>query len=82
MERFENKSDVHKFRSFRDSSSCGIKNEVEAIELRLGKIKKQSVAVVEFWVNERYDKSVGSGEVESVSYSVKVMDSLKMHSHF
>ena len=46
MERFENWSDVRKFWSFGNSPSCRNQNELEAIELRLGKIQKQRVAVV------------------------------------
>jgi hypothetical protein len=47
---------------------------LEVTELRLGKIQKERVAVVEFGVNERCGNSVGSGVVEGVSYSPKVTD--------
>jgi len=42
---FKNWSDVSKFGSFRDSSSSGIKNELETTELRLRMVKKEGVAV-------------------------------------
>ena len=41
MERFENWSDVRKFRNFEHSSRCRIENELEAIELRLGRFKNR-----------------------------------------
>jgi len=43
---------MNEFGSFRDSSSWGIKNELETTELGLRKVKKEGVAVIKFGVNE------------------------------
>jgi len=58
---------MSEFRSFRDSSSRGIKNELETTKLGLRKVKKEGVAVIKFGVNWRGCDGVSSGKVESVS---------------
>jgi len=52
MERFEKLSDVRTLWSFGHSSSCRIKNELEATVLRMGKIQTQRVAVVDFGMRD------------------------------
>jgi len=55
------------FGSFRDKLT---RTELETTELRLWKVKKTGVAVIEFGVNDRCD-GTSSGKVEIVSYPSK-----------
>jgi len=44
--------------------SRGIYNELESTKLRLRKVKKERVAVIEFGVNERRCDGASNGKVE------------------
>jgi hypothetical protein len=48
MERLEKRSDVAEFRRFGNCSSGRVENELKTIKLRLGKVEKKRVAVIEF----------------------------------
>ena len=72
MKRFKNRRDVTEFGSFRNGASCGVENELKTGKLRLGKVQKERVAVMQFLVNKRCSDSLCSRVVESVSYPSKV----------
>ena len=74
MERLEKGSDVAEFRRFRNCSSCRVENKLKTIKLRLRKVQKKRVAVIEFRVYERCGDSMRSSVVESVPYPAKVTD--------
>ena len=59
-------------RGFRNSSSCGVENELKAIKLIARKIEKERVTVVNLGMNERRGYGLSSGIVKSVSDSMKV----------
>jgi len=65
---------VAEFGRFRDCSSGRVENELKTIWLKLGKVQKKRVAVIEFCVYERCGDSVHSCVVKSVHYSAEVTD--------
>ena len=48
VKRFKNRRDVTEFESFRNGVSCGVQNELKTGKLRLGKVQKERVAVIQF----------------------------------
>ena len=60
------------FRSFRNSASGGVKNELKTIQLRARKVKKEGVAIVNFGMNKRRSNSLSSSIVKSSSDSSKI----------
>jgi len=72
VKRFKNRRYMSEFGNFRDSSSCGIYDELETIELGLREVKKEGVAVIKFGVNERGCDNASSGKVKSVSYPTEI----------
>ena len=59
-------------RGSRNSSSCGVENELKAIKLIARKIEKKRVTVVNLGMNVRRGYGLSSGIVKSVSDSTKV----------
>jgi len=49
-----------------------VRIELETTELRLRKVKKVEIALIEFGVNERGCDCASSGKIESVSYPSKI----------
>jgi len=57
---------------FRNSSSCGVENKLQAIKLIARKIEKERVTVVDLGMNERRGDGLSSRIVEIVPDSTKV----------
>jgi len=72
MERLEKRSDVAEYGRFRNCSSLRVENELKTIKLRLGKVQKKRVSVIELLVYERFGNSVRSGLVKSFLYSAEL----------
>ena len=49
---------MSEFRSFRNSASGRVKNELKTIQLRARKVKKEGVAIVNFEMNKRRSNSL------------------------
>ena len=60
------------FRSFRNSASGRVKNELKTIQLRARKVEKEGVAIVNFGMNKRRSNSLSSSIVKSSSDSAKI----------
>ena len=63
---------MNEFRSFRNSSSGRVKNELKTTQLRARKVKKEGVAIVNFGMNKRRSNSLSSSIVKSTSDSAKI----------
>ena len=63
---------MSEFRSFRNSASGGVNNELKTIQLRTRKVKKEGVAIVNFGMNERRSNRLSSSIVKSTSDSAKI----------
>lgn len=57
VKRFENRSDMMKFRSSSDGTGSRIENKLKAINLSSWKIKQKRVAIIDLRVNERSGNS-------------------------
>ena len=51
---------MSEFRSFRNSASGGVKNDLKTIQLRVRKVKKEGVAIVNFGMNKKRSNSLSS----------------------
>ena len=65
---------MSEFRSFRNSVSGGVKNELKTIQLRARKVEKEGVAIVNFRMNKRRSNSLSSSIVKSTSDSAKILE--------
>mgnify|MGYP006333368659 CR=1 FL=1 len=63
---------MSEFRSFRNSASSRVKNELKTIQLRARKVKKERVAIVNFGMNKRRCNSLSSSIVKSTFDSAKI----------
>ena len=63
---------MSEFRSFRNSASGRVKNELKTIQLRARKVKKKGVAIVNFGMNKRRSNSLSSSIVKGTSDSAKI----------
>jgi len=64
-------------RSFRNSTSSRVENQLKTIKLRARKIEKERVAIVYLGMNERCSNSFGCSRIESTSDSTKVTNRQK-----
>ena len=63
---------MSEFRSFRNSTSGRVKNELKTIQLRAREVKKKGVAIVNFGMNKRRSNSLSSSIVKSISDFAKI----------
>ena len=63
---------MSEFRSFRNSASGRVKNELKTIQLRARKVKKEGVAIANFGMNKRRSNSLSSSIVKSTSDSANI----------
>ena len=64
-------------RSFRNSASSRVENQLKTIKLRSRKIEKERVAIVYLGMNERCSDSFSCSRIESISDSTKVTNRQK-----
>ena len=60
------------FRSFRNSASGRVENELKTVKLRARKVKKEGVAIVNLGMNKRRSNSLSSSIVKTISDSAKI----------
>ena len=63
---------MSEFRSFRNSASGRVKNELKTIKLSARNVKKEGVAIVNLGMNKRRSNSLSSSIVKSISDSAKI----------
>ena len=63
---------MSEFRSFRNSASGRVKNELKTIKLSVRKVKKEGVPIVNLGMNKRRSNSLSSSIVKSTSDSAKI----------
>jgi len=64
-------------RSFRNSTSSRVENQLKTIKLRTRKIEKQRVAIVYLGMNERCSDNFSCSRIERTSDSTKVTNRQK-----
>ena len=63
---------MSEFRSFRNSASGRVKNELKTIKLSARKVEKEGVAIFNLGVNKRRSNSLSSSIAKSSSDSAKI----------
>ena len=61
-----------KFRSFGDSTSSSIQNQLKSIDLSRREIKKERVTIVNLLMDKRSSNNTGSGKINGISNASEV----------